>query len=294
MSFSEITGNEYLTGRLRSIAASGEIHNAYIFEGPMSADKLLVAKQFAKAILCREKPGEGCNQCRICRSIDDGNYADVTVIEAENAEIKKAKQRADIGEEPDFSAKKFNKTTKSIKADDIRELQARLSRRPVEGDRQIAIVKDADTIRNATYDIFLKTLEEPPEGTVIMLLSENADTLPLTISSRCVKLRVLPFGAKSNRKAMKRARELVGKINAGDTYVSIKKTIEKTGRDKNEAYALLDCMEDIYREKFTEAGAAGRGAYFRAVELIEESRERIARDSNVQYTLKSLALRIGG
>lgn len=294
MSFSEITGNEYLADRLRRIAASGEVHNAYIFEGPMSADKMLVAKQFAKAILCPELPGEGCDQCRVCRSIDDGNYADVTVIEAENKETTKAKEKADIGEEPDLSAKKYNKSVKSVKMPAIIKLQDRLSKRPIEGDRNIAIIKDADTMSHEVCDRFLKTLEEPPEGTVIMLLSENVDKLPQTIVSRCVKMRVLPFGTKSNRTAMKRAEELIGKINAGDTYASIKKTIEKIGKDKDAAYALLDCMEDIYREKFAAAGAHDRESHFRAVGLIEESRDRIARDRNVQYTLKSLALRIGG
>ena len=77
MSFKQITGNDELVERLRNIAGSGHIHNGYIFEGPWTANKKLVAESFAKAILCPVQPGEGCDSCRICKMIDDGNHIDV-------------------------------------------------------------------------------------------------------------------------------------------------------------------------------------------------------------------------
>ncbi|MCI2062116.1 MAG: hypothetical protein LKJ83_05015 [Eubacteriaceae bacterium] len=294
MSFKQITGNDELVERLRNIAGSGHIHNGYIFEGPWTANKKLVAESFAKAILCPVEPGEGCDRCRICRMIDDGNHIDVMFTEAENAETLKAKQKAEFGEEPVLNSRKKN-SVKSVRDGNIELIQEHLAKVPIEGDRNIAIIKDADTVTPRAYGRFLKTLEEPPVGTVIMLLSENVKNLPQTIVSRCVKMRVLPFGAKQNAKSAGQAEKLVSQITSGEPYYCIKHTIEKVGKEREAAFALLDSMEEIYRNDLSGKGIIMDREYiYRAIGIIEETRDMIARKRNVAYALKSMALRIGG
>jgi DNA polymerase III, gamma/tau subunits len=294
MSFKQITGNDELVERLRNIAGSGHIHNGYIFEGPWTANKKLVAESFAKAILCPVQPGEGCDSCRICKMIDDGNHIDVMFIEAENAETLKAKMKAEFGEEPVVNSRKKS-AVKSVRNGNIEQIQEHLSKIPIEGERNIAIIKDADTVTARAYGRFLKTLEEPPVGTVIMLLSENVKNLPQTIVSRCVKLRVLPFGIKEDMKSAVQAEKLVSQITAGEPYYSIRRTLDKVGREREAAFELLDSMEEIYRNDLSGSGTGMNREYiYRAIGIIEETRDRIARNRNVAYALKSMALRIGG
>lgn len=293
MSFDKLTGNDALTKQLRGIARSGNIHNGYIFEGPWTADKLTAAKAFAKAVLCTVKPGEGCDSCRICRAIDDDDHMDVVFVEAENADTQKAKEKAEFGEDPVFKKKK--NSVKSIRDAKIEDVIGRLNKVPIEGDRNIAIIKDADTITLRAFNRLLKTLEEPHEGTIIMLLSENIENLPQTIVSRCVHLRVLPSDVPKNVKEKKLADKLVAQIAEGEPYYLIKNTIEKIGNEKTEIYTVLDCMEGIYREMLLSKDVKrDLERLSRAIEMIEEARDRIKRNRNTAYTLKSMALRIGG
>jgi DNA polymerase-3 subunit delta' len=171
----------------------------------------------------------------------------------------------------------------------------RVNKVPIEGDRNIAIIKDADTITIRGFNRLLKTLEEPHEGTIIMLLSENIENLPQTIVSRCVHVRVLPSDVPKNAKEKKLAEKLITQISDGEPYYHVKNTIEKIGTEKTEIYIVLDCMEDIYRGMLL-----GKEARFdpesicSAVDLIEETRDRIKRNRNAAYTLKRMALKIGG
>ena len=80
--FSEICDQDAVVRTLRRQVETGRIAHAYIFEGDACVDKEGLARNFAKAILCRQKPGEGCGHCIICQKLDHGNYGDFFQIES--------------------------------------------------------------------------------------------------------------------------------------------------------------------------------------------------------------------
>ena len=155
--------------KLSQAIRTGRISHAYIIEGDHNVDKLGFAMEFVKALLCPEDPGEGCGLCSTCRRVENGNYEDLYLVQ------------------PDRDDKK---ATLSIKDADIEELQANLKMKPTGGDRNIAIIDGCDGMTPRAQNRFLKTLEEPAPGTVILLLSENMENLLPTIRSRCVHYRL--------------------------------------------------------------------------------------------------------
>ena len=81
MTFNDLSGgNNRITEKLRDIIKSGKVSHAYIFEGDASTEKDILAKCFLKALLCKEHPGEGCEECINCMKIEHGNYEDLFFV----------------------------------------------------------------------------------------------------------------------------------------------------------------------------------------------------------------------
>lgn len=255
---------------------NNNLHHAFIIEGAYSIDKFNYAKNIAKQILCIEKPGVGCNLCSVCKKITSDNHIDITVIEA--------------------TAEKGFKT-KSIKNDDIENLQQRLNQKPLEGERNIAIIKDADLITLRGYNRLLKTIEEPPEGTVIMLLSENINKLPQTIVSRCVHVRINE--KISNVKQVPEAIEIFDLIIGNAPFYKQKQMVEKFVKDNEKALLLLDILEYNFRDLLLETCQKRRYRktkeyIFNAIDCIEDARKEININVNMQYVIKKMILKILG
>lgn len=271
-----IRNNDSLIEEIKNIVLRGNIHHGYILEGSSTADKEAVAMHFAKSILCRESYVQnGYCDCSICRKIDGGNHVDVTVIRAGRREGSKVE---------------------SVKDEDVELLQERLKTKPLEGDRNIALIMDADTMSKHAFNRLLKTLEEPPVGTVILLISENIYFLPITVRSRCIALRVNSWEQPQNLRDTKIAEELVTLFLSGVPYYQLKKVMEPMfKKDKKEIFLILDTMEEIYREKLPKiTGAAMRENIYDGVHRIEEAREEIKNNINSTYAIKKMALAIGG
>jgi len=274
MIFSEINNNDRVTEILGSAVRSGSLHHAYILEGPGNADKKAFAKAFAKAILCREDPGRGCGKCSVCMKIENDNHIDITFLEAEGRE---------------------NTKTKSIKDENIKKLQERLNKKPFDGERNIAVICDADTMSPRAANRLLKTLEEPPEGTVIMVLSENVNLLPMTIRSRCVHCRIMPFGSGGSDQYVSAAENMVEMLGRGAPFYRMKKSVEEMGKDRETAYVFLDHMEKIYEDMLRDDNGYGDAEYIgRAVEALEKARREIMKNISADYALKNMLLEIGG
>ena len=264
--------NRDLIERLTDIAGSGNVHHAYIFEGPLTANKKGIALSFAQALLCEKAPGKGCGTCPICRKIVSENHIDLTVIGATRAE---------------------SRNTSSIKDDDVEKLISRMKTKPYEASRNIAVIEDADSITIRGANRLLKTLEEPPVGSVIMLLSENSTNLPVTIRSRCVQFRVARDKNETNMYSELSA-QLVTQLSSGAKYHEIKKKIESIGRIREDAYMFLDSLEDEYRDRMLIVGGSiKKEQIFAAVSEIENTRVKIKRHMTVQYALKEMALTLG-
>jgi DNA polymerase-3 subunit delta' len=173
MQFKDMIGQERLIHYLEVSIINQTIGHAYIFEGPEGIGKRRAAIAFAKGIQCRNYQGDACNTCSSCLKINSGNHPDVRVIEPDNTTIK-------------------NKQ--------IEELQQDLLRKPYESGKKIYIIHQADCMTISAQNRLLKTLEEPPEYGIILLMSTNANRFLPTIRSRC---QILKFNRVEEQKIEK-------------------------------------------------------------------------------------------
>ena len=219
MSLSRFKSNEKLIDRICASIKTGRIFHAYIIEGDSLSDKEGFAREFCKAIVCQNEPGIGCDECLNCRKMEHDNFEDLHFIESDGM---------------------------SVKDEQILKLQADLKKKPI-GDRNLAIIKDADTMTVRAQNRLLKTLEEPFSGTVIILLSENRENLLETIRSRCVLFRL--EDAKENTKGKELAEAIFQELFEEKKFFEIKQTLSAKVKNRDDALALLDGLERIYEER---------------------------------------------
>ncbi|MGI6733689.1 MAG: hypothetical protein ACOX4J_10035 [Anaerovoracaceae bacterium] len=201
----------------------------------------------------------------------------------------------------------------SVKDKAIEELLARLSLKPLVGQRVVAVIRDADTMTIRAQNRLLKTLEEPPGGTVLFLLSSNAEHLLPTIRSRCVLLRLEKEGDEEEEGSctetvFEQAGTICAMILDGKSYYAIVDRLNEITGQREEAYAFLDAMEKWYRDiLLCSTGIAcewkdphiqklskllHREKAYRAVALIEEARRDLNRHINTNYTIKNMVLKL--
>jgi DNA polymerase-3 subunit delta' len=169
MSFKNILGHQRPITLLRRAIQNEKVVNSYLFLGSEGIGKKYAALQFAKALNCLgEEAGRGdaCDQCSSCKKVDHALHPDVLLIEPEG---------------------------QNIRVDQVRQLQRDLAYRPYEGKRRIYILTAADRMAPNMSNILLKTLEEPPLHTVIVLLANNSRWILPTILSRCQLIRFNPL-----------------------------------------------------------------------------------------------------
>ena len=166
----DIIGHPWAVNVLRRDLAADRVRHAYLFTGAAGVGKRTLAAQFARALLCpnAEPP---CGQCRHCLLTARGSHPDLLTL----APVKKTRNAL-------------------ISVDAVREVISALQLKPVEARRRVALVLNFHAANSQGQNAFLKTLEEPPGQTVILLTAERADDLLPTIVSRCevVALRPLP------------------------------------------------------------------------------------------------------
>ena len=272
MSFAQIKDNDALIGKIRTMIKSGNVPHAFIVESPRSVDKTAFATAFAQALLCPVAPGEGCGSCPTCRRIADRNHLDVIFVEA--------------------TEKKGSKVA-SVRDEDVEALQERLGSKPLEGDRSVAVICDADSITPRAFNRFLKTLEEPAPGTVILLLSENMESMPATIRSRCVHLRLNAYGrsGEEGREAADEAASLLDGLLEGRPYYQLREIIEPRAKGRNDALLFVDALEGRCGILLTDGlPATERDRLYRLVAQLEETREEIRRGDRADSALKKMVL----
>lgn len=163
-----------LVGTLRR----DRLPSALLFSGDAGIGKKLAAVNYAKAINCLDPVGfDCCDACSSCGKIDSKSHPDVTMVVPENEEIK---------------------------IETIRRTIETLAMKPFEGRKKVVIMDDADAMNSSAANAFLKTLEEPPTDSHIILLSSNPDDLPGTIRSRCINIRFYPLPRDKCREVISR------------------------------------------------------------------------------------------
>ncbi len=197
MTLAAVEGQPRAVESLSAALRSGQLHHAYLFGGPEGVGKERTAEAFAQALLCLERPGEGCGSCAACSRVARRNHPDVTWLMPEAVAVERG-----LAGRSDFTGT----PSRELKVEQVRALQERLSLRPLEAPRKLAIVVAAESLNTQAQNAFLKTLEEPPPDTVMVLLASAPDRLLPTIRSRCSKVHFgpLPTALVSERVAQAR------------------------------------------------------------------------------------------
>ncbi len=168
-----IIGHEEIRSRLRLLASHQEMAATFLFSGPEGVGKSLVAHEWAREILCARSTGcEPGNPCLSCAILLDRKkpHPDIVLLS------------------PGSKGGKQEEDSDSIKIDQARAFMIELSSSPLYSTRKAAIIDQAHLLTNQAANSLLKTLEEPPPGVVIILVTHLPDRLPQTIRSRCLSV----------------------------------------------------------------------------------------------------------
>lgn len=165
--FQDIIGQEQIKEHLRNAISAGKVSHAYIINGEKASGKEFIAKVFAMALQCEKGETEPCQECHSCKQALSDNHPDIIRV---------------THEKPN-----------TVSVDDIRtQVNNDVAIKPYSGPYKIYIINEAEKMTTQAQNAILKTLEEPPEYAVILLLTTNVNSLLPTILSRCVVLNMKP------------------------------------------------------------------------------------------------------
>src|SRR5437660_9005046 len=183
--FSRLIGNEEVKDALRHLLASGRMPGSLLFTGEAGIGKKLFALELAKALNCRNRAGvEACDECSSCKRISNSTFPPFS-------EVKDNNERMIWSEHGDVSMVRPYKQIIRVKP--MRELEREANFRPFEGAARVFVVEDAEYMNDQAANALLKTLEEPPPTSHLILTSANPTALLATIRSRCQIIRLAPI-----------------------------------------------------------------------------------------------------
>lgn len=165
--FKNVVGHKDIIKYIQTAVTEGAVSHAYIINGERGSGKKLLANLFAMSLQCqsREADGDACGQCQSCKQALSHNQPDIIYVSHEKPG--------------------------TIGVDDVREqINNDIVVKPYSSPYKVYIVPQADLMTEQAQNALLKTIEEPPAYAVILLLTENADMLLSTITSRCVMLKL--------------------------------------------------------------------------------------------------------
>lgn len=145
-----------------------KVPHALLFTGPEGIGKKLVAENLIQILFCESKTldGQACNTCKNCNRVQQNTHPDYILISPQDH---------------------------LIKTEVMRDLKQKLHLKALEASYKVAIIDDAETLHTSAANVLLKTLEEPPENTLLILVSSSPYKLPKTILSRCQKIEFSPL-----------------------------------------------------------------------------------------------------
>ena len=292
MIFENIVGNEKNKKILEDIIIKNKVANAYMFIGQESIGKFLFAKEFAKAILCLNE-NKPCNKCKSCLELDNSNNPDLTIIE------------------PDGN---------NVKIEQIRELNRKVVEKPIVSNKKVYIINDGQNITKEAQNALLKTLEEPPEYVIIILITTSESAFLPTIKSRCTKINFNKLAKEDMLKILKskynyqNIADMVYKTSNGSINKSIK-IIERQSEFENinkvfsdlENISIIDLInskEEVFKEKeeinntldyiitifFDKIKSNNK--YIGCINIAEKTKERLRKNSNYDMTIDNFMLNV--
>lgn len=226
--FRDIIGQEQIKEHLQNALAMKKISHAYIINGEKASGKEFIADIFAMTLQCEKGEKEPCQSCHSCKQALSGNQPDIIKV---------------THEKPN-----------TIGVDDVRtQINSDVAIKPYSSPYKIYIMNEAEKMTVQAQNALLKTLEEPPEYAVILLLVTNLNTLLPTILSRCVVLNMKPVSDEKVRRFLMETMELpdykadvcvafargnIGKAKA----LAVSEDFENV---KNEALSLVKYIQDM-------------------------------------------------
>ncbi len=208
--FTDVVGQEHITKTLENAVKTGKTSHAYLFTGSRGTGKTSCAKILAKAVNClNSQNGNPCNECEICRGIDNGSILDIIEIDAAS----------------------------NNGVDNIRDLREEANFTPANAKYRVYIIDEVHMLSIGAFNALLKTLEEPPAHVIFILATTEVHKLPSTILSRCQRFdfkRIPPedIAGRLNEVAVKENLKL-----ADDGAMLIARIADGAMRD---ALSLLD------------------------------------------------------
>lgn len=220
---------ERALGAFRNGLNNDRLAHAYLVIGdPTSGGGALrFADAVSAMLMCQAAEGERpCGQCRACVRVGQGKHPDVFCIEPE-------------------------KKSRIISVNAMRELMRKLSQSSFEGGWKVAVIIFADRMNDESANAFLKTLEEPPKRTLLLLLTDSPQALLPTILSRCQRVNILEPERKKQTDWSERLDDILGVGNLSDPLVqaTLAKRLEALLEDQKEAIAALEKEKSADREE---------------------------------------------
>ena len=293
MNFSNIIGNEEIKIFLDNLIKTNNVVHSYMFIGPDGIGKVLFAKEFAKMILCQDS-NKACNHCSSCIKFNSDNHPDFMIINSEDG--------------------------KSIKINQIRFLQERISEKPIVSNRKVYIINDSDLMTVEAQNCLLKTLEEPPEFAVIILVLSNENKCLSTIKSRCTKIAfqklrnsdLTQYANENNlevnssllsasdgsiskllnlQNSLEAYKQLDNIINAfsKDNIVDIWNNADILYKSKDNINTLLEYLNTVFLERLK---STKESKYIQSIKIIENTKNKLSSNANYDMCIDNLLLQI--
>ena len=287
--FDEIIGNEQIKKELERAILENKVSHSYMFVGIEGIGKQMIAKEFARIVLCTNEQEKGCHQCKSCIEFMSHNHPDFLYLE------------------PDGN---------SIKIEQIRYLQRKIQEKPIISDRKVYIINDADKMTTESQNCLLKTLEEPPEYSTIILIGSNENAFLNTIKSRCMKIAFQPIEDQYIKKYMEETYGMtnissnmleafqgsIGKAillkDKQEQYKSIEEMIEKL--DKTDMTELMKLGAPLYQSKDEIKNileyiniillrlAKENTQYANCIDIIENTKKRLNQNANYDMCIDNM------
>jgi DNA polymerase III subunit delta' len=171
MTWHSLRGHDRVVESLRTAVRERRFPHALLFVGPEGIGKRTFARRLTQAFLCETRPEadlDPCEECQACRQVEAGTH-------------------------PDFYEAGKPEDKHELPISVIRELCDQFGTKPARGSHKVAILDDADDLNDEAANAFLKTLEEPPPGAILILIGTSAELQKETIVSRCSVVRFDPL-----------------------------------------------------------------------------------------------------
>lgn len=272
--FENLVGNDDKKNYLENAIKNNNISHSYMFCGKKGIGKKLFAKEFSREIICKDQESY--------LKFDSNNHPDFKIIESDG---------------------------KSIKIDQIRSFEEEIAEKPILSKNKIYIIDDAELMTEESQNSLLKTLEEPPEYAIIILIVENESKILPTIKSRCIKLKFNRISNEDLKKVLNGYSDEEIDLLQG-SFIG-KDNIEEKKKEYDELEKIVDILEEknlpkllissdiLYNSKDNIIEMLNylnvillKRKFFTKIEIVEKTKKKIEQNNNYEMCIDYLLMNL--